>query len=146
MSELLGIERMYSRVLPLTSMLARPLVSPAGLPQPALGMTSVLPAEAPPPMPAPPVVPPRPAAPLEDPPLPPRPAGPVVPAAPVVPADPDVPAAPAGDPPPVPVDEPPEPPQDRASENVATASTARPEGRRLTSTVPPSDERTIPRP
>src|SRR5436190_1223824 len=31
---------MYSRILPATSMLARPLVSPAGLPQPVLGAVS----------------------------------------------------------------------------------------------------------
>ena len=47
---------MYSRVFPLTSMLARPFVRPAGLPQPALGMTAV---GSPPPVPAlPPTDPP----------------------------------------------------------------------------------------
>src|SRR6187455_751368 len=34
---------MYSRVLPATSMLARPLASPAGLPQPGLGAGSIVP-------------------------------------------------------------------------------------------------------
>src|SRR5947207_1359681 len=45
---------MYSRVLPLTSMLARPLVSPAALPQPALGAIGI----APPPVPVGDVLPP----------------------------------------------------------------------------------------
>ena len=48
---------MYSRVFPPTSMLARPLVSPAGLPQPALGATPVVPLPAVPPVPAAPVGP-----------------------------------------------------------------------------------------
>src|SRR5439155_396783 len=93
---------MYSRVFPATSMLARPLVIPAGLPQPALGATSVVPVPptppvpvafppAPPTDPAAPVVPPRPAVPV----VPPRPAVPVVPAVPAAPVLPAVPVGPA---------------------------------------------------
>src|SRR5215831_20453185 len=99
---------MYARVFPLTSMLARPLVSPAGLPQPALGAMGIVPASMFPSVPAalPPVPPPRPAA-------------------PVVPAAPDVPPEPPGGMPPVPSDEVFDPqPQ---SANPANATNAKPE-------------------
>src|SRR4051794_28969060 len=58
---------MYSRIVPETSMLARPLMSPAALPQPALGAEAPVPPLALPPLellgePAPPEAPPPPAA------------------------------------------------------------------------------------
>src|SRR4051812_22128334 len=119
---------MYSRVLPFTSMLARPLVRPAGLPHPALGMTAVAsppPVPPGPPRPATPVVPAAPVVPAL-----PLPAPPDVPAPPEVPASPDVPADPAGAPPPMPVDDEPDPPHDEQRTKLARATKAKPDERR----------------
>src|SRR5262245_5773651 len=108
---------MYSRDLPPTSMLARPLVSPAGLPQPALGATAIVPPSVIPPLPAAPAS----AGPAPPPPPPPALAPPRPPVlAPPPPADPPAPVAPpepAADPPfpPLPVDEGCEAVQDRQS-------------------------------
>src|SRR6185295_13620027 len=90
---------MYSRAFPATSMLARPLVSPAGLPQPALSAAGIMPA------------------------------APPLPGAPPVPAGDVEPPLPAADCPPVPVGEVAEPPHDRQSATAATAIEIRPEGR-----------------
>src|SRR6266511_2636748 len=96
---------MYSRCVPATSIVNRPLVRAAVELQPALGIGA--PPE--PALPAPPLVPPRPAAPM-------------VPATPVVPPRPAVafvPAAPVGPPAPIVPDEEPHPPASASSVRTA---------------------------